>query len=80
MGRNVHIGDSDAQFKAQTLFGEITPETMDRSARGNGVIVHWERGRGEVFNAATCEWVMGLTRRDWQVEQITRNVMMRFGQ
>jgi hypothetical protein len=78
-GETIYIGDGDAQFKAQTLFGEITPETIDRSTRGNGVIVHWDRGKGEVFNAATCEWVMGLTRRDWQVEQITRNVLDRFG-
>ena len=33
---------------------------------------------GEVFTAATCEWVMGLTRRDRQVEQVTRNVLNRF--
>ena len=78
-GETIYIGDGDAQFKAQATFGEVTPETMDRSTRGNGVIVHWARGKGEVFNAATCEWVMGLTRRDWQVEQITRNVLERFG-
>ncbi|MTI01906.1 MULTISPECIES: N,N-dimethylformamidase beta subunit family domain-containing protein [Alphaproteobacteria] len=78
-GETAYIGDADAQFKAQAVFGEVTPETVDRSARGNGVIVHWVRGKGEVFNAATCEWVMGLTRRDWQVEQVTRNVLERFG-
>jgi hypothetical protein len=62
------------------MFGELNAETLDRATRGNGVIVHWERGKGEVFNAATCEWVVGLTRRDWQVEQITCNVLERFGQ
>ena len=78
-GETVYIGDWDAQFKAQAMFGERTPETVDRATRGNGVIVHWARGRGEIFNAATCEWVNGLTRRDWQVEQVTRNVLQRFG-
>ena len=78
-GETVYIGNDDASFKAQAIFGEVTEETLDRSTRGNGVIVHWHRGKGEVFNAATCEWVMGLTRRDWQVERITRNVLTRFG-
>ena len=78
-GETAYIGDADARFKAQAMFGEVTDETLDRSTRGNGVILHWHRGKGEVFTAATCEWVMGLTRRDWQVEQITRNVLSRFG-
>ena len=29
--------------------------------------------------AGTCEWVMGLTRQDGQMERITRNVLDRFG-
>ena len=63
---------------ALALHGEVTPETLERSERGCGVIVHWPRGRGEVFTAGTCEWVMGLTRRDVQVERVTRNVLDRF--
>jgi len=43
------------------------------------MIVSWKRGKGEIFTAATCEWIMGLTRRDSQVEKITRNVLDRFG-
>lgn len=78
-GETAYIADADAMFKARALFGEVTPETLDRSSRGNGAIVHWHRGEGEVFTAGTCEWVIGLTRRDWQVERITRNVLNRFG-
>ncbi|TMV08598.1 hypothetical protein FGK63_05610 [Ruegeria sediminis] len=78
-GETVYIGSADAAFKALSLFGEITPETLDRSTRGNGVIVSWKRGKGEVFTAGTCEWVMGLARHDWQVERITSNVLDRFG-
>lgn len=78
-GETTYIGEADAQFKAMTLYGAVNPETIDRSTRGNGVIVHWARGEGEVFNAATCEWVMGLARADRQVEQITRNVLRKFG-
>ncbi|SLN22265.1 hypothetical protein ROA7450_00819 [Roseovarius albus] len=78
-GETVYIGDTDAHYKARVLLGEETPEAVDRSTRGNGAIVSWKRGKGEVFTAGTCEWVMGLTRRDWQVEQVTRNVLDRFG-
>ncbi len=78
-GETVYIGDADATFKAHTMFGEVTAETLDRSSRGNGVIVNWKRGKGEVFTAGTCEWIMGLVRHDWQVERITRNVLQKFG-
>ena len=77
-GEHLYIGSETLAWKALTLHGEITPETLERSERGCGVIVHWPRGRGEVFTAATCEWVMGLTRRDVQVERVTRNVLDRF--
>jgi len=78
-GETVYIGDADAVFKAQTMFGTLTSETLDRATRGNGAIVSWRRGKGEVFCAGTCEWVMGLTRQDEQVERVTRNVLKRFG-
>lgn len=78
-GETMYIGEADAAFKATALFGELTPETLDRSTRGNGVIVSWKRGKGEVFTAGTCEWVSGLVRHDWQVERVTRNVLDRFG-
>ncbi len=77
-GETLYIGDSDARFKAKSLFGNVTPETLDRSTRGNGVILYWQRGKGEVFTAGTCEWVNGLICHDKQVEQITRNVLTRF--
>lgn len=77
-GETHYIGTSDAQWKAQTLYGAVTPETYDKSLRGNGVMISWARGKGRVFTAATCEWVMGLTRGDWQVEQVTKNVLDRF--
>lgn len=77
-GEHHYIGSADAEWKAQALYGEVTPETLDRSSRGNGVLIHWPRGQGEVFTAATCEWVAGLMRRDLQVEQVTRNVLDRF--
>jgi hypothetical protein len=78
-GETLYIGDSDAAFKARALFGTVTPETLDACMRGNGMIIHWRKGAGEVFTAATCEWVAGLTRKDSQVIAVTRNVLDRFG-
>ena len=78
-GETLYIGSADAEFKAKALFGEVTPETLDACHRGNGMIVSWQRGLGHVFTAATCEWVAGLIRGDAQVEQVTRNVLNRFG-
>ena len=77
-GEELYIGSADGAWKALALYGEVTPETLDKSARGNGMIIHWPRGKGEIFTAATCEWVMGLTRRDMQVERVTRNVLDKF--
>ena len=78
-GETLYIGSADAAFKAMALYGEITPETLDACARGNGMIIHWPKGKGEVFTAATCEWVAGLMRGDAQVVKITKNVLDRFG-
>ena len=78
-GETLHIGSADAAFKAQALFGAVTPETLDACSRGNGMIIHWQKGAGEIFTAATCEWVAGLIRRDPQVIAVTRNVLDRFG-
>lgn len=78
-GETLYIGSADAAFKAQALFGKVTPETLDACTRGNGMIVHWPKGAGEIFTAATCEWVAGLIQGDPQVIAVTRNVLDRFG-
>ncbi len=77
-GETVYIGEDDAKFKAKAQLGTISAETLDRSSRGNGVILFWWRGKGEVFTAGTCEWFMGLICKDQQVERITRNALNRF--
>ncbi len=79
-GETLYIGSAAAAFKAQVLHGKVTPKTLDACKRGNGMIISWKRGKGEVFTAATCEWVAGLIRADSQVEEVTRNVLDRFGQ
>ncbi len=77
-GETLYIGSADAAFKAQVLYGGATPETLDACQPGSGMIISWKRGKGEIFTAATCEWVAGLIRRDAQVETITRNVLDKF--
>jgi len=79
-GEERFIADDDARYLAETIYGGLNEETLDRARRGNGMIVHFARGRGEVFTAATCEWVNGLRLGDMQVEQVTRNVLERFCQ
>ena len=69
------IGQDDLREVAEVVHGETSPETLARVARGNGMMAHYRRGRGAVFNAGTCEWVAGLIRRDAPVEQITRNLL-----
>ena len=77
-GEDLYIGSRDAQFMANAVYGDSSPRNIDRVARGNGMIVSFRRGHGEVYTAATCEWVNGLRLADMQVEQVTRNVLNRF--
>jgi hypothetical protein len=59
-------------------YDDDSAESLDRSARGSGMIVSFTRGAGSVFHAGTCDWVAGLKRRDHAVETVTRNVLGRF--
>lgn len=72
-GQTLYIGDSDGAWKAGAMAQQ--PES---ASRGSGMMISWQRGAGEVFTAATCEWVMGLARGDGQVERVTKNVLDRF--
>lgn len=76
-GETLYLGDADAQWilasKARGAEADLA-----QTAKGNGVMIHWQRGKGEIFNAATCEWVMGLTNKHPVIEQITNNVLKRF--
>jgi N,N-dimethylformamidase beta subunit-like, C-terminal len=78
-GKNtLFIGDDDTRFVATALYGEATPETMERCKRGSGMMALFDRGQGSVFTAGSCEWVAGLIDGDPQVEKVTRNVLDRF--
>ena len=70
------IGTADAEEVALHVYGAVTPETVARASRGNGCMAEYRRGRGAVFNAASCEWVAGLIARERTVEQVTRNILL----
>jgi hypothetical protein len=72
------FGDEDGRFAAETLYGTPSDENLEKVKRGNGMIVNFARGKGEVFHAGSCEWVAGLLRRDPMVEQVTNNVLGRY--
>lgn len=71
------IGSGDLEAKARLVHGQATNENIDALKRGSGMIVYFERGKGAVFHAGSCEWVSGLIQRDPYVEQVTRNVIER---
>jgi hypothetical protein len=72
------FGDEDGRFAAETLYGTPSDENLEKVKRGNGMIVNFTRGKGEVFHVGSCEWVAGLLRRDPMVEQVTNNVLGRY--
>lgn len=72
------LGDGDARYRADILDGDSSPENIKRHSRLAGMVVSFTRGSGEVFSAATCEWVHGLMTHDNYVEQVTHNVLERF--
>jgi len=74
------LEDRDAQFRAALLDSDISPENVKKHSRGCGLIVHFRKGAGQVFTAATCEWVAGLAANDFHTIAITSNVLDAFTQ
>jgi len=72
------LGTEDGEYVASVLLGRSDGQAIAATKRGAGMIVSFPKGRGEVFHAGTCEWVMGLAREDQMVMQVTRNVLNRF--
>ena len=72
------LGTEDGEYVASVLLGRSDGQAVAATKRGAGMIVSFRKGRGEVFHAGTCEWVMGLAREDQMVMQVTRNVLNRF--
>ncbi|ROM83262.1 hypothetical protein BK652_13000 [Pseudomonas brassicacearum] len=72
------LGDGDARFRAALLAPDLSDASVGEHSRGAGMVVYFQKGKGEVFTAATCEWVQGLVLGDVYTVMITRNVLSRF--
>lgn len=72
------LGIEDGEYVASVLMGRKDHAAIEATKRGCGMIVSFRKGHGEVFHAGTCDWIMGLTRRDEMVIQVTRNVIDRY--
>jgi len=77
-GFRYNIGDHDLRGFVRLMTGGEDAAALQRYRYGAGMLVAMPKGRGEVVTAASCEWVMGLRRREPFTEQITRNVLDRF--
>jgi hypothetical protein len=72
------LGTEDGEYVASVLMGRSDAEAIERTKRGCGMIVNFRKGEGEVFHAGSSDWIIGLTRGDEMVEQVTRNVLDRY--
>jgi hypothetical protein len=77
-GTLLYAGDGDAVLMAETVYGGTDAQSVDKASRGAGMIATFTRGKGQVVNAGTCEWVNGLRLSNSYAEQITHNVLKRF--
>ncbi|WP_218578953.1 N,N-dimethylformamidase beta subunit family domain-containing protein [Vineibacter terrae] len=77
-GFRYYLGNGRANSMTKLVPPGTPDGDKDPQRYGSGVIVSMPRGRGEVFTAGSCEWVMGLARGDFCTQQITRNVLDRF--
>ena len=73
--RDAFIGTADVEDVALRVYGRVDAETLGMASRGNGGMAVYQRGKGAVFNAASCEWVAGLIAQERPVEQVTRTVL-----
>lgn len=76
-GFRYYIRDGD-YWGTLVMVSEEKEAAERRYRRGSGMRVNMARGKGEVFTAATCEWVMGLVRNEPFTQAITRNVLEKY--
>lgn len=64
---------------AKIKFGNDKPESIDRARLGHAAIASFTKGKGQVFNSGTTEWVHGLATNEPHITKITMNVLRKFG-
>ncbi|WP_421692696.1 N,N-dimethylformamidase beta subunit family domain-containing protein [Aestuariivirga sp.] len=72
------LGTEDGEYVASVLTGRMDAEAIEQTKRGCGMIVNFSSGRGEIFHAGSSDWIIGLTRNDAMVQQVTKNVLNRY--
>lgn len=77
-GAVLFIADHDLHLTAHQHARKNDEATLDKFRRGAGMVAYFERGKGSVLNAASCEWVSGLIDQDPFVERTTKNILNRF--
>jgi len=79
-GFRYYIGNGKAGSTTSAKPAGASADNSDRDPQryGSGMVVSMTRGKGEVFTAGSCEWIMGLARGDFCTQKITRNVLDRF--
>jgi hypothetical protein len=66
--------DNSLDFVSEGLYGKGTQKRVRQP--GAAVLGSYTKG-GTVVTTGCTEWVRGLEQGDWQVDQITRNVLDR---
>jgi hypothetical protein len=72
---------SEIEFIAARVFGDRSPEAVERIAHGHAVLGTFTTpGGGTVITSGSTDWAHGLAARDHRIEQITRNILTRLSQ
>jgi hypothetical protein len=66
----------ELQATAITLFGDASPQSVQRIAHGHAVLGTYTAG-GTVVSCGSTDWVFGLAGDDPWVERVTRNALDR---
>ncbi|HEX7160220.1 MAG TPA: N,N-dimethylformamidase beta subunit family domain-containing protein [Trebonia sp.] len=69
---------SELEFAAWRVLGSMDIAAQDRLRHGHSVLGTYTGG-GTVVNSGSTDWVLGLTGKDPQVEQVTHNILRRLG-
>lgn len=64
---------------ARIKFGGDSPDLIDKARIGHAVIASFTKGKGEVFNTGTTEWVHGLATGEPHITKMTLNILRKFG-
>jgi hypothetical protein len=71
---------SELQYIASRVFGTRDPAAMDRIRHGHAVLGAYTNDAGAtVLTSGSTDWAHGLSERDPQIEQVTRNVLKKLG-